>query len=79
MNTADSLIGHKEAPYRNFGWAAARLDDAMNFVPARIAAMLICLAGGGGWRICRTHARRHASPNAGWPEAAMAGVLVCWV
>lgn len=75
VNTADSLIGHKEAPYRDFGWAAARLDDVMNFVPARLAAGLICLAGGGGWRICRTHAGRHASPNAGWPEAAMAGVL----
>lgn len=75
VNTADSLIGHKEAPYRDFGWAAARLDDAMNFVPARLAAGLICLSGGGGWRICRTHAGRHASPNAGWPEAAMAGVL----
>lgn len=75
INTADSLIGHKEAPYRHFGWAAARLDDAMNFVPARLSAGLICLAGGGGWRICRNHADRHASPNAGWPEAAMAGVL----
>lgn len=75
INTADSLIGHKEAPYRHFGWAAARLDDVMNFVPARLSAGLICLAGWGGWRICRNHADRHASPNAGWPEAAMAGVL----
>ncbi|WP_225205609.1 adenosylcobinamide-phosphate synthase CbiB [Novosphingobium huizhouense] len=75
VNTADSLIGHKDAPYRDFGWAAARLDDAMNFVPARLSALLICLAGLGGWRICLAHAHRHASPNAGWPEAAMAGVL----
>jgi len=75
VNTADSLIGHREAPFRDFGWAAARLDDAMIFVPARLSALLICLAGGGGWRICWRHAGRHASPNAGWPEAAMAGVL----
>jgi len=75
INTADSLIGHKEAPYRDFGWAAARLDDVANFIPARISAGLICLAGGRGWRICWRYARCHASPNAGWPEAAMAGVL----
>ncbi|WP_408588174.1 adenosylcobinamide-phosphate synthase CbiB [Novosphingobium sp.] len=75
VNTADSLIGHIEEPHRDFGWAAARLDDAMNFVPARIAAILICLAGPGGWRIGWRYRRAHASPNAGWPEAAMAGVL----
>lgn len=75
VNTADSLIGHKEAPYRHFGWAAARLDDAMVFLPARISALLICLAGRGGLRIVRRDARAHASPNAGWPESAMAGVL----
>lgn len=75
INTADSLIGHKEAPYGHFGWAAARLDDAMNYIPARISALMICLAGLRGWRTCRRYARCHASPNAGWPEAAMAGVL----
>jgi adenosylcobinamide-phosphate synthase len=75
INTADSLIGHKDAPYRHFGWAAARLDDVMNFIPARISAMLICFAGMRGWRTCWRDARCHASPNAGWPEAAMAGVL----
>ncbi|NLR40518.1 adenosylcobinamide-phosphate synthase CbiB [Novosphingobium sp. ERW19] len=75
INTADSLIGHKEAPYRHFGWAAARLDDVMNFVPARLSAVLICLAGLSGWRITWRYCRHHASPNAGWPEAAMAGVL----
>lgn len=75
VNTADSLIGHKEDPWRDFGWAAARLDDAMNFLPARISALLICLAGPGGWRIGWRYRRAHASPNAGWPEAAMAGVL----
>jgi len=75
INTADSMIGHIEEPWRDFGWAAARIDDAANFVPARLAAILIFLAGHGGWRtLWRDHAH-HASPNAGWPEAAMAGAL----
>jgi adenosylcobinamide-phosphate synthase len=75
VNTADSLIGHKEERWRMFGWAAARTDDLMNLIPARVAGGLIVLAGGGGWRIMVRDARRHASPNAGWPEAAMAGAL----
>lgn len=75
INTADSMIGHREAPWGPFGWAAARTDDALNLIPARIAGMLLCLAGGCGWRIMLRHAHRHASPNAGWPEAAMAGAL----
>ena len=75
INTADSLIGHPEEPLRDFGWAAARSDDLLNLIPARLSAVLICLAGGGGWRILRRDHARHASPNAGWPEAAMAGAL----
>jgi adenosylcobinamide-phosphate synthase len=75
INTADSLIGHKEAPWGDFGWAAARLDDLVNLVPARLAGPLIALAGGGGWRVMARDAGKHASPNAGWPEAAMAGAL----
>ena len=75
VNTADSLIGHREEPFAAFGWAAARCDDLMNLVPARLAAVLICLAGGGGWRVLWRDHGRHASPNAGWPEAAMAGAL----
>lgn len=74
VNTADSLIGHMEPRWRAFGWAAARTDDVMNFVPARIAGALVALAGG-GWRSMLRDARKHASPNAGWPEAAMAGAL----
>jgi adenosylcobinamide-phosphate synthase len=75
VNTADSLIGHREERWRAFGWAAARADDAMNYVPARLAGLLICLAGGRGWTVLRRDHARHASPNAGWPEAAMAGAL----
>jgi adenosylcobinamide-phosphate synthase len=75
VSTADSLIGHPEEPWSAFGWASARCDDVLNLIPARLSAVLICLAGGGGWRVLwRDHAR-HASPNAGWPEAAMAGAL----
>ncbi|MEG3082248.1 adenosylcobinamide-phosphate synthase CbiB [Sphingomonas sp. PB2P12] len=75
INTADSLIGHREDRWRAFGWAAARTDDLVNLVPARISGLLICIAGGGGWRTMLRDAGRHASPNAGWPEAAMAGAL----
>lgn len=75
INTADSLIGHREERWRAFGWAAARTDDVLNLLPARIGALMICLAGRGGWKtMLRDHAR-HASPNAGWTEAAMAGAL----
>ncbi len=75
VNTADSLIGHREERWRAFGWAAARSDDLLNWIPARLSGLLICLAGGRGWRILWRDARKHASPNAGWPEAAMAGAL----
>lgn len=75
INTADSLIGHREDRWRAFGWAAARVDDLANWIPARLSGVLLCLAGGGGWRILWRDARQHSSPNAGWPEAAMAGAL----
>lgn len=75
INTADSMVGHRTARLAAFGWASARADDVIAFIPARLAGALICLAGRGGWRIMLRDARRHASPNAGWPEAAMAGVL----
>jgi len=75
INTADSLIGHREARWRAFGWAAARTDDVANLIPARISGVLLCLAGLGGWRTMWRDAGNHASPNAGWPEAAMAGAL----
>lgn len=75
LNTADSLIGHKEERWRAFGWAAARADDVANLIPARIAGALLAVAGGGGFSVMVRDAPKHASPNAGWPEAAMAGAL----
>ncbi len=75
VNTADSMIGHMEPRWRAFGWATARTDDVMNWIPARIAGALIALGGWQGWRIMWRDARKHASPNAGWTEAAMAGAL----
>lgn len=75
VNTADSMIGHRDERYLHFGWAAARTDDLVNFIPARISGALVCLGGMGGWAAMLRDARHHASPNGGWPEAAMAGVL----
>lgn len=75
INTADSLVGHPEPPLRAFGWASARSDDIANLLPARFAAILLCVVGYRGWRTLWRDHRKHASPNAGWPEAAIAGVL----
>jgi adenosylcobinamide-phosphate synthase len=75
VNTADSMIGHREARWRAFGWASARLDDLLNLVPARLAGAMIAIAGRRGWRTMFRDSGKHASPNAGWPEAAMAGAL----
>jgi adenosylcobinamide-phosphate synthase len=76
VNTADSMIGHRTPRHEDFGWAAARLDDVLNLIPARATALLIALSR--GWTnpepILRD-APLHRSPNAGWPEAAMAVVL----
>ncbi len=80
-NTADSMIGHKTARYRDFGWAAARFDDLVNLPASRLAALWIVLAAAtcgdarAAGRSVLTDARRHRSPNAGWPEAAFAGAL----
>jgi adenosylcobinamide-phosphate synthase len=75
VNTADSLVGHMEPRWRAFGWAAARTDDLLNLIPARLAGLLIAVAGRAGLRVMLRDAGKHASPNAGWPEAAMAGAL----
>jgi adenosylcobinamide-phosphate synthase len=76
-NTADSMIGYKTARHQSFGWAAARFDDLLNLIPARLTAALIALTHNGqnDWHLIRAEARRHRSPNAGWPEAAMARAL----
>jgi adenosylcobinamide-phosphate synthase len=75
VNTADSMIGHTEPRWRAFGWAAAKTDDVMNWIPARLTGGLIVLIGMRGFGVMLRDAARHASPNAGWPEAAMAGAL----
>ncbi len=74
INTADSMIGHRTLRHAQFGWAAARLDDLMNLVPARASALLIALLSRPRprWDDIASEARQHRSPNAGWPEAAMA-------
>ena len=77
VNTADSMIGYRSETYRDFGWAAARLDDVLNWVPARLTALLFALTHGmlHRWSEIRSDALLHRSPNAGWPEAAMARCL----
>lgn len=79
INTLDSMIGYRREPYRLFGRAAARLDDVANFVPARVTALLMVLVTGSrrGFRFVLRYGRAHASPNSGYPEAALAGVLDC--
>jgi adenosylcobinamide-phosphate synthase len=82
-NTLDSMIGHRSPQYLDFGRAAARFDDALNWIPARLAALLIASAalampemqGGAAFRVMFRDAKKHRSPNAGWPEAAAAGAL----
>jgi adenosylcobinamide-phosphate synthase len=85
VNTLDSVIGHPEPPFRHIGWASARLDDVMNWLPARITGLLIVAAAGvrylslarlrQAWVVLRRDGGRHPSPNSGRPEAAMAGAL----
>ena len=83
INTADSMIGHRTPRYADFGWAAARLDDLVNLPASRLAALLLIAAAvvrkdasaSAAWRTVRRDAARHRSPNAGYPEAAMAGAL----
>ena len=77
VNTADSMIGYRTERHEDFGWASARFDDLLNFIPARITAALIALPAGvhGQWRDIIADAKLHRSPNAGWPEAAMARAI----
>ena len=81
INTADSMVGYKSARYYAFGWGSAILDDIVNFFPARITALLIMITAflrgtaGQAFRAMKNDASKHASPNAGYPESAMAGAL----
>lgn len=79
VNTLDSMIGYRTERYRDFGCWAAHIDDAANYLPARLTALLMILAAGRP-ALCRfvwRNGRRHASPNSGYPEAALAGILDC--
>jgi adenosylcobinamide-phosphate synthase len=86
VNTLDSMVGYRNEKYINLGWASARLDDLCNFLPARLTAVLMVAATWlldrghpdralAAWRIMRRDGRKHASPNSGFPEAALAGAL----
>lgn len=85
INTLDSMIGHRDERYIDFGWASARLDDVANWIPARLTALLLIVGAGlmtsqldpvrQGWRVFRRDGGKHPSPNSGRPEAAMAGVF----
>ena len=79
VNTLDSMIGYKDARYKDFGCCSAHLDDVLNYIPARLTAFLIALSGyrKGIFSFIRKYARQHASPNSGYPESAMAGILDC--
>jgi adenosylcobinamide-phosphate synthase len=79
VNTLDSMIGYRTARYARFGRVAARLDDVANWLPARLTALLMIGVAGRPalWHFVRRFGRAHASPNSGWPEAALAGILDC--
>ena len=79
VNTLDAMVGHRNERYEHFGWACARFDDAVNFLPARIAALSVAACrpsrAGAVWRTVRSDARKHPSPNGGVIEAAYAAAL----
>ena len=79
VNTLDSMIGYRNSRYKDFGCAAARIDDIANYLPARLTAILMILVSG-RWRLLRfvwKYGSQHLSPNSGYPEAALAGILDC--
>ena len=79
VNTLDSMIGYRTERYRAFGCWAAHIDDVANFLPARLTALLMVIASlrPSVWSFVMRYGRRHASPNSGYPEAALAGILDC--
>ena len=81
-STLDSMVGYMDERYRDIGWSSARLDDLLNFIPARVTGPLLCLAatltgldGKNAWRVMRRDHACHKSPNSAWSEAAAAGAL----
>lgn len=79
INTLDSMIGYKNERYKDFGMTAAKIDDFANYIPARLTALLMIVAAGkwGLWRFVAKYGKMHASPNSGFPESALAGILDC--
>ena len=82
MNTMDSMLGYVDPPYKNIGLVPAKADDVVNYIPARLSALLMLTAGGlmglnisAGWRIFRRDHRKHASPNSAQTESVCAGLL----
>ncbi|MCM3728470.1 adenosylcobinamide-phosphate synthase CbiB [Neobacillus cucumis] len=82
VNTLDSMVGYKNDKYQNLGWASARLDDLLNYLPARLTVGMMLLASwvnrldiAGAWKMMKRDARLHPSPNSGYPEATIAGAL----
>ncbi|MBR5399479.1 MAG: cobalamin biosynthesis protein CobD [Bacteroidales bacterium] len=77
VNTLDSMIGYRTERYKDFGRFAAKLDDIANWIPARLTAILMVIASGKlkTFKFVRKYARQHASPNSGYPESALAGIL----
>lgn len=79
VNTLDSMIGYHTERYKDFGCCAARIDDIANFIPARLTALLMVIVSG-KWNLFGfvwKYGSHHASPNSGYPEAALAGILHC--
>ena len=79
VNTLDSMIGYRTERYRDFGCWAAHIDDVANYIPARLTALLMIVGSlrFSKWRFVMKYGRNHASPNSGYPEAALAGILDC--
>ena len=79
VNTLDSMVGYRTERYKDFGCWAARIDDVANYIPARLTALLMVIASGklSLMKFVWKNGRKHASPNSGYPEAALAGILNC--
>ena len=80
VNTLDSMIGYRTERYKDFGCWAAHIDDVANYIPARLTALLMIITQKGRFFLCTfvwKYGRNHASPNSGYPEAALAGILDC--